>query len=95
MAVGHDYRKDLARFTSLAYNLPVDEDHLERMELALREREFRWAQRRLLDEQVAGAESKVKEQLLSWGVPEEKIPTLIGSALPQGVDTYRAGGVSD
>ena len=26
VANGHDYREDLARFTSLAYDLPVDED---------------------------------------------------------------------
>lgn len=95
VAEGHDYRKDIARFTSLAYDLPVEPKQLEKMELALRERELRWAERRLLDSQVAGAESKVREQLLSWGVAEEKIPTLVGSPLPQGEDPYRAGSEMD
>jgi uncharacterized membrane protein len=92
VAVGHDYRKDLARFTSLAYNLPIDDARLEKMEVALRERELQWAERRLVSEQLEGAESKVKEQLLSWGVPEDKIPTVVGSPLPQAVDAYRAEG---
>jgi hypothetical protein len=90
VAHGHDYRLDLARFTSVAYDLPVEPDQLERMELALRARELQWAERRLVDEQVAGAESKMREQLRSWGVPEEKIPTVIGSAVPQAADPYRA-----
>lgn len=94
VAEGHDYRKDIARFVSVAYGLPVGAERLEKMELALRERELLWAERRLLDEQVSGAEAKVKEQLLSWGIPEERIPTLIGSALPQGEDPYRAEGAA-
>jgi uncharacterized membrane protein len=89
VAHGHDYRLDLARFTSVAYDLPVEPDQLERMEIALRERELLWAERRLVDAQVAGAETKVREQLLSWGVPEEKIPTVIGSAVQQEADPYR------
>lgn len=91
VARGHDYRKDLARFASVAYALPVEPDQLDRMERALRERELQWAERRLLDAQVADAESKVREQLRSWGVPEDKVPSLTGSPA-QGSDPYGATG---
>lgn len=45
-AFGHDYRGDLARFTRLAFELPGDEALMDRVELALREREAAWATRR-------------------------------------------------
>jgi len=38
-AKGHDYRADLARFVREVYQLPCSDDQLERIELALRERE--------------------------------------------------------
>jgi hypothetical protein len=90
VADGHDYRKDLARFTSLAYDLPVDEVRLERMERALRARELEWAERRLIDEQFAGAEASVKAQLGKWGVDADKLPTLLASPTSQGFDPYAA-----
>jgi uncharacterized membrane protein len=90
VAKGHDYRKDLARFTSLAYGLPVDDVRLERMERALRRRELAWAQRRLLADQSAQAEAKVREQLAKWGVPPEKVPALLSSGLAAETDEYAA-----
>lgn len=90
VAQGHDYRKDLARFTSLAFNLPIDDVRLERMERALRARELKWAELRLIDEQFAGAEASIKEQLGKWGVDPDKLPTLVSSPLPQGEDPFRA-----
>jgi len=92
VAAGHDYRKDLARFTSLAYDLPLDDARMARMELALRERELKWAQERLLLTQVADAEAKLREQLEKWGVPTDQMPVLAASPLPQGEDPYKAVG---
>lgn len=91
VAEGHDYRKDIARFVSVAYDLPVDDHRLETVERALRERELRWAERRLVDEQLAGTQDKIREQLQSWGVPDDKIPTVIGSAQQSDVDQFGAG----
>ncbi|HEY5183964.1 MAG TPA: alpha/beta-hydrolase family protein [Actinomycetes bacterium] len=90
VAKGHDYRKDLARFTSLAYDLPLDDARMERMERALRQRELAWAQRRLLADQSAQAEAKVREQLAKWGVPEERVPALLSSGLAVESDEYAA-----
>ncbi len=90
VAKGHDYRKDLARFTSLAYDLPVDDVRLERVERALRRRELAWAERRLLADQSAQAEAKVREQLAKWGVPPEKVPALLSSGLAAEADEYAA-----
>ncbi len=82
VANGHDYRADLARFTSLAYDLPVDDDQLQRLELVLRQRELEWAERRLATEQLADAQEKVRAQLARWGVPPEVVPTLVKPAAP-------------
>lgn len=90
VAKGHDYRKDLARFTSLAYGLPLDDARMERLERALRRRELAWAQRRLLADQSAQAEAKVREQLAKWGVPPEKVPALLSSGLAAEADEYAA-----
>jgi len=68
-AKGHDYRADLARFTVIAFGLTVSEDQLSLMELALRERELVWAQRRVIAEQFAQARESVSRQVKSWNVP--------------------------
>ena len=86
--MGHDYRKDIARFVSLAYDLPIDDARLESMERALRERELRWAERRLVDAQIAGTQDKIREQLQAWGVPDERIPTVMGAAAQQEQDPF-------
>lgn len=77
VADGHDYRKDLARFTSLAYDLPVDEPTLERVEHALRARELAFAEKRLIGQQFADAQAQINAALAKWGVPEEAVPTLV------------------
>jgi uncharacterized membrane protein len=88
VANGHDYRASLARFTSLAYGLPVDDQTLAEMNRVLAERELRWAERRLLDQGVADAEADVRAQLAKWGVgPEEAQRLLAGpsaATAPQG-----------
>ncbi len=67
-ALGHDYRADLARFTSIAFDLPVGDDELERIEQALRQREMVWAERRVVAEQFAQAWEGVARQVHTWGV---------------------------
>jgi uncharacterized membrane protein len=90
VAMGHDYRKDIARFVSLSYDLPIDEDRLQSMERALRERELLWAERRLVDSQVADTQDKIREQLQAWGVPDDRIPTVMGASAQQEPDPYQA-----
>jgi len=65
---GHDYREDIARFAAAAYDLPVTAEQLARIEQALRERELRWAQRRVVSEQVARAREAVVREMRTWGV---------------------------
>jgi hypothetical protein len=65
---GHDYREDIARFVSQAYDLPVTGEQLLRIERALRERELQWAQRRVVSEQLARARESVTREMRNWGV---------------------------
>ncbi|NQU37121.1 MAG: alpha/beta-hydrolase family protein [Actinobacteria bacterium] len=73
-AFGHDYRADLARFTSLAFELPVDEDELARIELALRQRELKWAAERANAEAREQAKESIARTLNSWGVTTDELP---------------------
>lgn len=70
VARGHDYRADLARFTSLAYDLPTDEDTLLRIEKALRARELEWATDRVQAEQLQRATEALQRQLSQWGISD-------------------------
>ncbi len=65
---GHDYREDIARFVSTAYDLPVTAQQLLSIERALRERELDWAQKRVVTEQVARAREALLREFKSWGV---------------------------
>ncbi len=65
---GHDYREDIARFVSAAYDLPVTADQLLDIERALRERELTWAQKRVVSEQVARAREALMREFKNWGV---------------------------
>lgn len=64
-ARGHDYRADLARMVSEAFQLPVTDDELLAIERALRRREVQWAQRRLVAEQLRRAQEAVQRQTKS------------------------------
>ena len=75
-ALGHDYRSDLARFTNIAFNLGGTDEEIEAIEKALRERELKWAERRLVAEQVAQAREAVSRQLKSWGASVDSVPVL-------------------
>ena len=70
VARGHDYRADLARFTSIAYDLPVDEPTMLRIERALRERELEWATDRVQAEQLQRASEALQRQLSQWGIAD-------------------------
>ncbi len=74
VATGHDYRASLPRFTSLAYDLPVDEQTLAEMERVLAQRELRWAERRLIAQEYADAKAHITERLRDWGVPIAPAP---------------------
>ena len=65
---GHDYREDIARFVSAAYDLPATAEQMARIEKALRERELQWAQRRVVSEQVARAREALMREMKAWGV---------------------------
>lgn len=65
---GHDYREDIARFVSAAYDLPVTAEQLLAIEKALRERELVWAQKRVVSEQVARAREAVLREVKTWGI---------------------------
>jgi len=69
VARGHDYRADLARMVAVAYDLPVDEAELVRIELALRDREAKWAERRLVAERLQRAKESVQRQVDRWAMP--------------------------
>jgi len=65
---GHDYREDIPRFVSQAYDLPVTGEQLMSMERALRERELVWAEKRVVTEQVARAREAVMREIKTWNV---------------------------
>lgn len=63
---GHDYRLDIPRFTLLAYGLDMPDGTFDRMYSALEAREFKWAEDRLVGEQMAQAQEAISRQLSSW-----------------------------
>jgi hypothetical protein len=67
VANGHDYRASLARFTSIAYDLPADDDTITTLDTVLAARELKWAEQRVIDQHVADADAEVKAQLAKWG----------------------------
>ena len=79
VATGHDYRKSLGRMTQQAFRLPATDDEMQRVEEALRARELKFAQRRLVDEALAKSEVKIKEQLSKWGADTGSLPPLVAA----------------
>ena len=73
VANGHDYRASLARFTSLAYDLPAD-GTIEEPNRVLAARELKWAEMRVIDQQYADAQAAVQAQLAKWGNPSATLP---------------------
>ncbi|MCU0300334.1 MAG: alpha/beta hydrolase [Candidatus Nanopelagicales bacterium] len=84
VANGHDYRASLPRFTSLAYDLPADDETLATMERVLAERELHWAEQRLITQQYTDAQAEVEAQLAKWGVPAQDIPSMAPGSTSSG-----------
>ena len=74
VANGHDYRASLARFTSLAYDLPADDDTIAELNRVLAARELKWAEARVIDQEFADAQAAVNAQLAKWGAAEAVAP---------------------
>src|SRR5215472_4877313 len=79
-ARGHDYRADLARMISEAYDLPVTDGELLAIEHALRRREASWARRRLVAEQLKRAREAVQRQTRTWGLAPDAAAAEPGAA---------------
>ncbi|CAB4921209.1 MAG: hypothetical protein F2836_01160 [Actinobacteria bacterium] len=86
---GHDYREDIARFVSEAHDLPVTDEQMLRIERALRARELKWAQDRVVSEQVARAKEALLREMKNWGVSsgagaaaDSILTGMLGEALP-------------
>jgi hypothetical protein len=89
---GHDYREDIARFVSTAYDLPVTAAQLLSIERALRERELIWAQKRVVSEQVARAREAVLREVKTWGLSGGGDPdAIVGQILASASATTRSG----
>ena len=80
---GHDYREDIARFVSTAYGLPATPQQMEAMEQALRTRELRWAEQRVVYEQLARAREALIREMKSWDVSSGAVDDVVASVLRQ------------
>lgn len=76
-AYGHDYRADIPQMTRIAFNLKADQDTMNRIEAALRQRELGWAKRRLVADTFEKAEHNVREKLEGWGVDHTIVPGIV------------------
>ncbi len=76
-AEGHDYREDLARFVSVAFDLPCLPEELAAIERALRRRELQIAESRLVAEQVSAVRAAVRSKLAAWGIEAPTVDTLL------------------
>lgn len=89
---GHDYREDIARFVSSAYDLPVTAQQLLDIERALRARELEWAQKRVVTEQVARAREALLREFKNWGVSSGS-DLQADAVLRQVLDAEPSGGI--
>ena len=85
VANGHDYRVSPARFTSLAYDLPADDDTIAEGDKVLAARELKWAEARVIDQEFADAEAAVNAQLAKWGAAEAVVPLPVPMPAPTSV----------
>ncbi len=68
---GHDYRIDTAHAVRVAYRVECTPEQAVAIEIALREREMDWAQRRLVARKFAAARDSINSTLSKWGVPSK------------------------
>jgi hypothetical protein len=81
---GHDYREDIAEFVSFTYDLPCSAEQMASVEFALRDRELKWAEKRVVAEQLARARESVLRELKTWGISGNSDPDeILRSALTQ------------
>lgn len=66
-ARGHDYSADLGKMTAVAFDLQVSDDQWRRAEVALRDRQLAWAQKREVSQELADAVDRIESQLEKWG----------------------------
>jgi uncharacterized membrane protein len=66
-ARGHDYSADLGRMTAVAFGLNPTDDQVRRAEVALRDRQLEWAQKREVSQELADAVERIESQLGKWG----------------------------
>ncbi len=80
-AEGHDYREDLARFVSVAFDLPCTVEELAAIELALRARELRIAGERLIVDRLSAAKESVSGVFESWQVDSGTMQRLLADGV--------------
>jgi TorA maturation chaperone TorD len=98
-ARGHDYSADLGRMTAVAFDLPVTDDQVRRVEVALRDRQLEWAQKREVSQELADAVERIESQLDKWGAEpaaalKEKLQMLSNQAALEIRDTEATDGGS-
>ncbi|MGB8022254.1 MAG: alpha/beta-hydrolase family protein [Candidatus Nanopelagicales bacterium] len=88
---GHDYREDLARFVSVAYDLPATAEQMERIEAALRRRELQIAESRLVADQITSARTGAATTLTGWGVDGAMVEDLISAEVARASRPWAPG----
>jgi uncharacterized membrane protein len=91
-AEGHDYREDLARFVTTVFDLPCSAEELARIEAALRARELRIAESRLVADQISAARERATSALTGWGVDGTVAAELIHDEVIRHSGLVRGGG---
>lgn len=89
-AFAHDYRADLAEMVRATYGLDVSDETMAAVETALREREARWAQRRLISESLEKAENQVRDTMTGWGINADSMPRIVEPRRAGPTDPYAA-----
>ena len=74
--VGHDYRIDLRLGVERAFGLSSTGAQADAIEAALRQREQRWATRRMIARKLDRARRSIERQLAEWGTTDIEVADL-------------------
>lgn len=74
--IGHDYRIDLRLGAERAFGLTSSPAQAEAIEAALRQREQRWATRRMIARKLDRARRSIERQLAEWGTTDIDVADL-------------------
>ena len=74
--VGHDYRIDLRLGVERAFGLTCSDAQATAIEAALRQREQRWATRRMIARKLDRARRSIERQLAEWGTTDIEVADL-------------------